>query len=118
MVKCFQDPKNDQNMDKNRDDFDSHSDDPHDYHLCKDLQLIEMCIKEVRESCVGFAQRQLKSMVDYNLVQNQRGEIPQCVKSMLAGEKEEKFPVFNKFVDDIKKLEDELALIKELVNNQ
>ena len=96
MVKCFQDPKNDQNMDKNRDDFDSHTD-SHDYHLCKDLQLIEMCMKEVRESCVGFAQRQLKSMVDYNLVQNQRGEIPQCVKSMLAGEKEEKFPVVLKY---------------------
>ena len=82
-----------------------------------------MCIKEVRESCIGFVQRQTKYyyMVEHMVEQGET--FPQCLKSMLAGEEEEKFPVFNKIVDDLKKLDfkklvDELALIKELVNNQ
>ena len=85
-----------------------------------------MCIKEVRESCNGFVQRELKIAQDQLVDQGET--IPQCLKSMIAGEEEEKFPVFNKFVDDFKKLdltkldfkklEDELALIKELINNQ
>ena len=104
-----------------------------------------MCVKEVRESCIGFFQRQLKNFAQgqyvdqgYNLERAQRElqemmeqlrdsksmeeeerrglkqkiaawqhkvskmqeqvltvTIPQCMKSMLAEEEEEKFPVFN-----------------------
>ena len=68
-----------------------------------------MCIKEVRESCNGFVQRELKIAQDQLVDQGET--IPQCIKAMLVEEEEEKFPVFNKLVD-------ELALIKELVNDQ
>ena len=44
--------------------------------------------------------------------------IPQCIKSLLAEKAEEKFPIFNRFVDDLPKLVDELALIKKILNNQ
>jgi len=73
-----------------------------------------MCVKEVRETCIGFFQRQLKIFVQGHYV-DQGEAIPQCMKSLLG---EEKFPIFNKFVDDLTKLVDELALIKEIVNNQ
>ena len=52
-----------------------------------------MCIKEVRESCNGFVQRELKIAQDQLVDQGET--IPQCLKSMIAGEEEEKFPVFN-----------------------
>ena len=85
-------------------------------------QSVEMCVKEVRPSCIGFFQRQLRIFAQGTYV-DQGETIPQCLKSMLAEVEEEKFPVFNKFVDDLKKLDlkklvEELALIKEVVNNQ
>ena len=80
-------------------------------------QFIEMCVKEVRETCIGFFQRQLKITVQRVLVY--RGlTIPQCLKSLLAEKADEKFPIFNRFVDDLPKLVDELALIKGILNNQ
>ena len=108
MYKCFSAKRN-QNRDLNRDDFDSYAD-YEEYAICKDVSLMEMCIKEVRESCIGFAQRQINIVVQRNNVEYGK-TMPQCVHSMLAEEEEEKFPVFNKLVN-------ELVLIKKLVNDQ
>ena len=85
-------------------------------------QFVEMCVKEVRPSCIGFFQRQLRIFAQGKYV-DQGVTIPQCLKSMLAEGEEEKFPVINKIVDDLKKLDlkkltEELALIKQVVNNQ
>ena len=80
-------------------------------------QLTESCVKEVHETCIGFFQRQLKIFVQSVLV-NRGLTIPQCLKSLLAEKAEEKFPIFNRFVDDLPKLVDELALIKGILNNQ
>ena len=95
---------------------------PIDESLCKIAQFVEMCVKEVRPSCIGFFQRQLRIFAQGTYV-DQGETIPQCLKSMLAEVEEEKFPIINKIVDDLKKLDlkkltDELALIKQVVNNQ
>ena len=60
-----------------------------------------MCVKEVRESCIGFFQRQLKIITQGAFVDFGK-TIPQCLKSMLAEGEEEKFPVFNKFVEKLR----------------
>ena len=81
------------------------------------VQFTESCVKEVHETCIGFFQRQLKIFVQ-RLFVDQGETIPQCIKSLLAEKAEEKFPIFNRFVDDLPKLVDELALIKGILNNQ
>ena len=65
-------------------------------------QLTELCVKEVRKSCIGFFQHQLKIFAQGFYV-DQGETIPQCIKAMLVEEEG---------------LVDELALIKELVNDQ
>ena len=89
--------------------FNKLSEDSEEWY-CKVAQLTELCVKEVRESCIGFFQHQLKIFA-HGFYVDQGETIPQCIKAMLVEEEEEKFPVFNKLVD-------ELALIKELVNDQ
>ena len=64
-------------------------------------QFVEMCVKEVRPSCIGFFQRQLRIFAQGKYV-DQGETIPQCMKSMLAEGEEEKFPVFNKFVEKLR----------------
>ena len=96
---------------------------PIDERYCKLAQFVEMCVKEVRPSCIGFFQRQLRIFAQGTYV-DQGETIPQCMKSMVAEGEEEKFPVINKIIDDLKKLDvkklaDELdELIKKVVNNQ
>ena len=106
LYKCFRDKYIQHRNDISEDERD-----------CKAAQFIEMCVKEVRETCIGFFQRQLKIFVQGHYV-DQGETIPQCMKSLLAEKTEEKFPIFNKFVDDLTKLVDELAMIKKVLNNQ
>ena len=106
LYKCFRDKYIQHRNDISEDERD-----------CKAAQFIEMCVKEVRETCIGFFQRKLKIFVQGHYV-DQGETIPQCMKSLLAEKAEEKFPTFNKFVDDLTKLVDELAMIKKVLNNQ
>ena len=48
-----------------------------------EVPLLEACIKEVRETCIGFVQRQLKIYVQGPATQY-RKTIPQCLKPFLS----------------------------------
>ena len=43
-----------------------------------------MCIKEVRETCIGFVQRQWKILIQGGGGRGAGGAIPQCLKTFLS----------------------------------
>ena len=46
--------------------------------------MFEMCIKEVRETCIGFVQRQAKLYFQDEIVKQNVSDIPQCLQSFLS----------------------------------
>ena len=93
MIQCSQDPKNEQrerNHNLTSEDFDS----VFEFEVCKEdpVTMFEMCIKEVRETCIGFVQRQAKIYVN-DIVQKHYLDqgvspqcVPQCLKSIKSAE--------------------------------
>ena len=86
MIQCANDPKHNRQKDTNkklkREDFDS----DFEFRVCEQnpVPLIEMCVKEVRETCIGFAQRQLKIYIHDAMSAKNVTTIPRCLQPFFS----------------------------------
>ena len=90
LIQCANDPKHNRQKDTNkklkREDFDS----DFEYRVCEDdtlpmfIPMMEMCTKEVRETCIGFVVRQYKIFIHDAMKEKNVTTIPRCLQPFLS----------------------------------
>ena len=76
---------------------------------CRDLHIVEICIKENNNNCTGFYHRQFPLFITHEVIgRNSRRKeegIPECLKAFPSDTTDyDKFPTLKKLDDELNKL--------------
>ena len=78
---------------------------------CRDLHIVEICIKEKNKNCMGFYRRQFPMFIAYEVnmerykAKGHKDGIPKCLKAFPSDdEDDDEFPTLKKLDDELNKL--------------